>query len=215
MTSGVLGAASQFEFRRILSFHIISQIGYMIMGLALFSPLALAGAVFYIMHHIIVKTNLFLISGAVNHLQGSYQLKKLGGLYSSRLGLAVLFLIPALSLAGLPPLSGFWAKFTIIQAGLEQGQFLIVAVALGVGMLTLYSMIKIWNEVFWRASPETVAESEKPTGIGWAFYLAPIIVLALFTLAIGLVAEPFYQLAQQTAAQLLNPSLYIQTVLGG
>ena len=215
MTSGVLGAASQFEFRRILSFHIISQIGYMIMGLALFSPIALAGAVFYIMHHIIVKTNLFLISGAVNRLQGSYQLKKLGGLYSSRLGLAVLFLIPALSLAGLPPLSGFWAKLTIIQAGLEESQFFIVAVALGVGMLTLYSMIKIWNEVFWKASPKTVIDSDKSTGASWVFYLAPIVVLALFTLTIGLVAEPFFQLAQQTAVQLLNPSQYIQTVLGG
>jgi multicomponent Na+:H+ antiporter subunit D len=217
MTTGVLGAASQFEFRRILSFHIISQIGYMIMGLALFSPLALAGAVFYIMHHIIVKSNLFLISGAVNRLQGSYQLKALGGLYRSRVGLAVLFLIPALSLAGLPPLSGFWAKLTIIQAGLEQSQFLIVAIALGVSMLTLYSMIKIWNEVFWKAKPESVP-TENPQHAArwnWLFYISPIIVLAFFTLTIGLVAEPFFQLAQQAAAQLLDPDLYIQTVLGG
>jgi multicomponent Na+:H+ antiporter subunit D len=217
MTSGVLGAASQFEFRRILSFHIISQIGYMIMGLALFSPLALAGAVFYIMHHIIVKANLFLVSGAVNRLQGSYQLKSLGGLYRSRLGLAVLFLIPALSLAGLPPLSGFWAKLTIIQAGVEQSQFVIVAIALGVGMLTLYSMIKIWNEVFWKAKPDQVIEVENnhTSRWNWFFYISPIVVLALFTLMIGLVAEPFFQLAQQTAAQLLDPTQYIQTVLGG
>jgi multicomponent Na+:H+ antiporter subunit D len=110
MTTGVLGAASQFEFRRILSFHIISQIGYMIMGLALFSPLAFAGVIYFIVHNILAKSNLFLISGAVDQLQDSYQLKKLGGLYRSRLGLAVLFLIPALSLAGLPPLSGFWGE---------------------------------------------------------------------------------------------------------
>jgi multicomponent Na+:H+ antiporter subunit D len=76
-------------------------------------------------------------------------------------------------------------------------------------------MIKIWNEVFWKASPDEVVDSDKPTGLGWVFYLAPIVVLALFTLTIGLVAEPFFQLAQQTAAQLLNPSQYIQTVLGG
>src|SRR5690606_28487407 len=83
MLTGVLGAASQNEFRRILSFHIISQIGYMVMGLALFTPLALAGAIFYIIHHIIVKANLFLISGVVHRLQGSYELKYLGGLYRS------------------------------------------------------------------------------------------------------------------------------------
>jgi multicomponent Na+:H+ antiporter subunit D len=217
MTTGVLGAASQFEFRRILSFHIISQIGYMILGLALFSPLALTGAVFYILHHIIVKSNLFMISGAVDHLQGSYQLKSLGGLYRSRLGLAVLFLIPALSLAGLPPLSGFWAKWTIIRAGIEQSQFVVVAVALGVGMLTLYSMIKIWNEVFWKAAPKNSVEVELDNNQrwNWLFYITPIFVLALCTLTIGLMAEPFFQLSQQAADQLLDPTQYIETVLGG
>ena len=107
MLAGVLGAAAQNEFRRILSFHIVSQIGYMIMGLALFTPLALAGSVFYIAHHIIVKTNLFLVSGVVYRLRGTYQLKKLGGLYRFYPGLSLLFLIPAFSLAGIPPLSGF------------------------------------------------------------------------------------------------------------
>ena len=121
MLTGVLGAAAQNEFRRILSFHIVSQIGYMVMGLALFSPLALAGSIFYIIHHIIVKTNLFLISGVVNHLRGTYQLKNLGGLYKVYPMLGLLFLIPAFSLAGIPPLSGFWAKFVLIKAGLEQG----------------------------------------------------------------------------------------------
>src|SRR5690625_4493847 len=84
MLSGVLGAAAQFEFRRILSFHIVSQIGYMILGLALYSPLAIVGGVFYIMHHIIVKTNLFLVSGLVYRLLGSYDLKELGGVYRHR-----------------------------------------------------------------------------------------------------------------------------------
>jgi len=216
MVSGVLGAASQFEFRRILSFHIISQIGYMIFGLALFSPAALAGAVFYIIHHIIVKANLFLISGAVNRLQGSYQLKELGGLYRSKLSLAVLFLIPALSLAGLPPLSGFWAKFTIMAAGLDQKEYTIVAVALGVSLLTLYSMFKIWNEVFWKAAPVDNNHSNNmaPSRQSWILTIAPILVLAIFTLVIGLAAEPFLRLSQQAAAQLLDPIQYIQTVLG-
>ncbi len=78
MVTGVLGAAAQYEFRRILSFHIVSQIGYMILGLALYTPLAIAGGVFAIMHNIIVKTNLFLISGITHRLQGTYQLKKNG-----------------------------------------------------------------------------------------------------------------------------------------
>jgi len=221
MTVGVLGAVSQMEFRRVLSFHIVSQIGYMVLGLGLFSPLALAGAIFYILHHIIVKANLFLISGAVNRLRGSYCLKDLGGLYRSRLGLAVLFLIPALSLAGLPPLSGFWAKLVVIRASLEAGQYTLAAVALGVSLLTLYSMVKIWDRAFWRPSvegreltPETpLPDGGTPSPWTWRFYVIPIAALALLTLIIGFWAEPFFRLSQEAAWQLLNPAQYIQAVL--
>ena len=140
--------------RRILSFHIVSQIGYMLVGLALFTPLAIAGGVFYIFHHIIVKTNLFLISGIMYRYHGSYELARLGGLYRSAPWLALLFLIPAMSLAGLPPLSGFFAKYTVIKAGIEAQSWLMVAIALIVGLLTLYSMVKIWAEAFWKPLPE-------------------------------------------------------------
>lgn len=217
MLTGVLGAAAQFEFRRILSFHIISQIGYMLMGLALYTPLALLGGVFYITHHIIVKTNLFLVSGVVHRLLGSYDLKKLGGLYKARPMLAILFMIPALSLAGLPPLSGFLAKFIIIRAGLEAEAWVITGVALLVGLLTLYSMIKIWAEAFWKAVPDGVSvehlQDDKPDRQVFWMYL-PITLLAGCTLLIGLYGQPVYELAAASAAQLLDPSGYIEAVLG-
>lgn len=214
MVTGVLGAATQNDFRRILSFHIVSQIGYMIMGLGLFSPLALAGAIFYIIHHIIVKTNLFLISGIVRYLRGSYQLKNLGGLYGSHPGLAALFLIPALSLAGLPPLSGFWAKLTLVQAGLELEQYAIVATSLGVSLITLYSMTKIWAEVFWKKNPRAEPDVVVP-GNGWLPRFFPALALAACTIFIGLVAAPVFALAMSAAEALLDPSGYIQAVLGG
>lgn len=218
MLTGVLGAAAQFEFRRILSFHIVSQIGYMMMGLALYTPLALVGGVFYITHHIIVKTNLFLISGVAHRLLGSYDLKKLGGLYKERPVLAILFLIPALSLAGLPPLSGFFAKFIIIRAGIEAEAWVITFVALLVGLLTLYSMIKIWAEAFWKAVPEGV-DTDRLTGKtpdhGLIYMYIPIVLLAICTLLIGLYGQPVYELAEASAAQLMNPDGYIQAVLGG
>ena len=154
MITGVLGAMAQNEFRRILSFHIVSQIGYMILGLGFFTPAAVAGSIFYIIHHIIVKTNLFLVSGVVHRLRGTYELQKLGGVYAASPALSILFLIPALSLAGLPPLSGFFAKLTLVQAGLETQQYVLVATALGVGLLTLFSMTKIWAEAFWKEAPE-------------------------------------------------------------
>nr|WP_267257046.1 proton-conducting transporter membrane subunit [Coxiella endosymbiont of Ornithodoros maritimus] len=95
MLTGVLGVASQYNFWRILSFHIISQIGYMVMGLSIRTPLALAGTVFYIVHHIVVKTNLFLISGITNRLGKSFDIRALGGLYKQYPFLALLFFIPA------------------------------------------------------------------------------------------------------------------------
>jgi multicomponent Na+:H+ antiporter subunit D len=213
MLTGVLGAAAQFEFRRILSFHIVSQIGYMILGLALFTPLAIVGGVFYIMHHIIVKANLFLISGLTYQLKGSHELRQLGGLYRSHPMLAVFFMVPALSLAGLPPLSGFFAKFIIIRAGIEVEAWLAVAVALVVGLLTLYSMVKIWNEVFWKAQPEGVAQAQPASGpLIWMWL--PIIGLALMTVMIGLYGQPIFAMAERAAEQLLDTSGYIEAVLG-
>jgi multicomponent Na+:H+ antiporter subunit D len=214
MLTGVLGAAAQFEFRRILSFHIISQIGYMLIAFAIFTPLAIIGGVFYIAHHIIVKTNLFLISGITYQLAGTHELKAMGGFYRQRPWLALVFLIPALSLAGLPPLSGFFAKYIVIKAGVEAGSWWAVGFGLLVGLLTLYSMIKIWAEVFWKRQPKTDAPTDLTAKLS-LWMLAPVVILALMTVAIGLYGEPLYQLAEVAANQLLNPQGYIDAVLGG
>jgi multicomponent Na+:H+ antiporter subunit D len=211
MVTGVLGAAAQFEFRRVLSFHIVSQIGYMVLGLGLFTPLALAGTVFYLIHHIVVKTNLFLVGGIVKRLGGTLELGSLGGLYRARPGLALLFLVPALSLAGIPPLSGFWGKLVLVKAGLDSGHYAVTAIALGVSLLTLYSMTKLWNEAFWKEPPEdgAVAAARVP----WTL-LGPVVALAAITVAVGLGAGPVFDLASRAAAQLADPSQYVRAVLG-
>ncbi|WP_366654949.1 Na+/H+ antiporter subunit D [Fodinicurvata sp. EGI_FJ10296] len=225
MITGVLGAAAQNEMRRILSFHIVSQIGYMIMGLALYTPLGLLGAVFYLVHHIIVKANLFLVAGVANRLAGSFELKKIGGLYKSSPLLAVLFLIPAFSLAGFPPLSGFWAKLILVQAAIEIQSWAIVAVALVVGLLTIYSMTKIWAEAFWKPhpkgfDPDMSGVAGSAAGVPTisrrdiAILIAPIAVLATMTVIIGLYAAPFVDFAAASAAELLDPAPYIAAVLG-
>lgn len=216
MVSGVLGAVAQQEFRRVLSFHIVSQIGYMIMGLGLFTPLALAGSVFYIAHHIIVKTNLFLISGAVEKLGGTPELKKLGGLYQAQPMLAILFLVPAMSLAGLPPLSGFFAKLSLARAGLEAGQYVIVSVMLGVSLLTLFSMLKLWNEAFWKPLSVSAAGTGEAASLGrLRGWLVSVAFLAAITVLIGFGADSFFGIALLAGEQLMNPQMYIQAVLGG
>ena len=217
MFFGVLGAAAQMDFRKILSFHIISQIGSMIMGLAIGTKLALTGAIFYIIHHIIVKSNLFLIAGIVHKTSGSFNLKKIGGVYGKNPFLAILFIISAFSLAGFPPLSGFWAKLIVIKAGLESGDYFIVIVALVVGFLTLYSMSKIWNEAFWKKVPEEYIEESQSKSVPLSTIkpmLIPVVMLAGITLFIGLFGESVFNLAMMTAEQLLNPEIYTHSVLG-
>ncbi|WP_337876517.1 Na+/H+ antiporter subunit D [Elioraea sp.] len=213
MITGVLGAAAQSEMRRILSWHIISQIGYMVMGLALYTPLAIVGSVFYLVHHIVVKANLFLIAGVAARLAGSMELKKIGGLYRAAPLLGVLFFIPAFSLAGFPPLSGFWAKLILVRAALEDREWWIAAAALVTGLLTIYSMTKIWGEAFWKPHPKG-EDAAAPLAAAPAAMLAPIVALAACTIAIGLFAQPFWIVAERAAAELLDPAAYAAAVLG-
>ena len=213
MVTGVFGAASQFDMRRILSFHIVSQIGYMILGLAFMTPLALAAAIFYLVHHIIVKTNLFLVSGVVTRLKGSCDLSQVGGLCKSAPWLAFLFFIPAFSLGGIPPLSGFWAKFAVVKAGLEIESWFAVTAALLVGVMTLFSMTKIWAEAFWKQQPEGVAHPLPHRAGRLSYMVGPIAVLAVSTILIGLFGEPLFNFSERAAAQLLNPQEYISAVL--
>ena len=217
MVTGVLGAMSHNEFRRILSFHIISQVGYMVMGLGLYTPLAIAGSIFYIIHHIIVKTNLFLVSGVAHRLQGSFELDELGGLSHKAPALTVVFVISAFSLAGIPPLSGFWAKYVLVLNSLQIESYPIAAAALVVSLLTLFSMAKIWAGAFWGEPPNPNSSSARlpspPDRITMGALYAPMFLLAGLTLTIGLMTEPVMNLAVRAADQLMNPAPYIQAVL--
>ncbi len=215
MVVGVLGAAAQTDMRKILSFHIVSQIGYMILGLALLTPLAILGAVFYLVHHIIVKANLFLIAGVAQRIAGSTELARIGGLYKSAPFLAILFLVPAFSLAGFPPLSGFWAKFLLVKAALEDQGWIIAGIALAVGLLTIYSMTKIWAQAFWEPHPDEVEPTLSTlSSRDRAAMMVPIAGLAALTVFIGVMPDPFVEFARASAEQLLDPSAYIAAVLG-
>lgn len=215
MLTGILGAISQRDFRRILAFNLISHVGFMLLGLALYTPLALAGMILYTIHHMLVKTSLFLSSGLVYRLRGTYHLPSLGGLYRSNPIVALLFFIPAIALAGLPPLSGFWPKLALFQAGLNNGQYLVIGVVVLMSLLTLYSMIKIWFHAFWKPIPdgETVEQTNKTSS--WNLMVAPVFMLTLFILILGLIPEPVLQLSQTAANQLLAPTEYMNIVLGG
>lgn len=203
----------------ILSFHIVSQIGYALLGLGLFTLMGLGGAIFFLFHNILAKTNLYLVSGIMRKMQGSYALGNLGGVMDRSPSLACLFLIPAFSLAGIPPLSGFVAKFMLIKAGIDSGRYFVTAVALGVSLITMYSMTKIWNEAFLkparqRTEPEGASTQSRFPPRQSALLWGPCLVLAALTVASGVGAEPFIALARDAAIQLLDRDGYVRAVLG-
>lgn len=212
MVVGGMAAASHYEIRRILSFHIISQIGYMIFGLGIFTPLALAGAIYFMLHNMLAKTNTFLVAGYINRLKGTYKLKSIGGLYKSYPFLGILFIIPAFALAGVPPLPGFFGKFFLIKAGFEAEKWLISGVAIFTGVLTLFSMIKIWNEAFFKKGLDEQAAAERVDRLPFR-ELIPSIMLGAGTILLGIGAGIFFEYFIEAGNQLMNPELYIDVVL--
>ena len=153
MLVGILGAMAQNDVKRLLSFTLVSHIGYMIYGVALGSAAGLSGAIFYAIHHILVQTTLFLVVGLVERQAGSSSLRRLGSLaYISPL-LAILYFIPAINLGGIPPFSGFLGKIILLEAGAREGSWqawVLIAGAIITSLLTLYTMVLVWSKAFWR-----------------------------------------------------------------
>ena len=215
MVVGVLGAIAQDDIKRILSFHIVSQIGYMVLGLGLFTVAGLAGAILFVVHQIPVKTSLFLVGGMVEKATGTVELDRLGGLVRRLPVAGALFLVAAFSLAGLPPFSGFFGKLALVQAGFGAERWLVTAVALGGSILTLFSMTKIWAGAFWgqpsdRGQAEDSARLRVP-----AVMTGSAAALVAITVGIAVFAEPLNNLSVRAAEELIDPSAYVDAVLGG
>ncbi len=214
MVIGVLGAIAQSDMKRIISFHIISQIGYMIMGVALGGVAAISATIFYMLHHIPVKTSLFLVEGIVERETGSSTLGRMSGLARRSGPMAALFLIPAFSLAGLPPFSGFLGKTAVVTEGLAQRSWWIVAAALAVSLMTLVSMLKIWSGAFWGA-PEPLPANDIHPGILRKHPLMSGVTTAVVTLTllIAVFAGPLYRFCERAAFDVTEPSIYPAAVL--
>ncbi|OYC98014.1 monovalent cation/H+ antiporter subunit D family protein [Microbacterium sp. Yaish 1] len=227
MLIGVLGAVGEDRMRSILAFHMVSQIGYILLGVALFTPLGLAAGIFYLLHHMIVKASLFLSAGAIETRFGTDRLDDLRGRVGREPVLMVAFGVAALSLAGIPPFSGFFAKLMLLVAAVEDGQVAAAVIAIVVSLITLLSMLKIFNAVFARTvtggEPAEPAEPAGPAGRGGlavaqrsttrAALAAPAVALAAATLALGLGAQGLFALAEVAAAGLLDTTAYVRAVL--
>ncbi|MCC7233770.1 MAG: hypothetical protein IT163_00610 [Bryobacterales bacterium] len=209
MVIGLLGALAQRDFRRVLSFNLVGHLGYTTVGLGLMTQTAMAASVLYIFHHIFVITNLYLISGIFLRLRRTTDFSALGSILREHPWAAAISVIPLFSLAGVPPLSGFIGKLALIRATLAAGAWWTSAIMLVVGVLTLISIARLWDESFWK--PATVPDR---ASMNWTMVL-PMAGLAAITLAITVTAEPIFQLTLRAAGQLLNPQVYIDAVLKG
>ena len=217
--SGGVGALMQNNIRKVFSYLIICHIGFMLAGLGIYSTLALAGAVFYLVHDIVVKTNLFMVSGLIFKIKGTYSMRLLGGFYKEQPLMSLLMAIPLFSLVGIPPLSGFWGKLLIIQGAMDSSNILLIGFILLGSFLTLFIIAKLWSEVFWK-DPQILPKKEhikyfdelKP--LKKRAMLASVVFLSILSLGIGFGAEWVMRIAMTVAENLMDPSAYIQAVLG-
>ena len=222
MLVGALGALAQNDLNRLLSFLLVSHIGFMLFGLAVFDAAGLSGAMLYAAHHITVLATLFLVSGLITRRTGTVALDQMGGLARSAPGLAVLFAVPALTLAGIPPTAGFVAKLALLEAGAEAGLFpqVVAGVLILASLLTLYALVRVWVRVFW-GKPKPPHPDDDPGDevvVGTARTSAPMYAatggLVAVSLAIVVFAGPLTAVTAQAGVDLMERTPYIDAVLG-
>ncbi|MET0843348.1 MAG: proton-conducting transporter membrane subunit, partial [Mycetocola sp.] len=231
---GVLGALAQADIKRLLSFTLVSHIGYMIFGISIGSTAALAATIFYIVHHITVQTTLFLATGLVERVGGTTSINRLGGILRASPLVSVLFFIGAMNLGGIPPFSGFLGKVGLFQAGVDLGtplSYVLIAAGALTSLLTLYALVRVWNMAFWRSSADvagyssplldSLAEGPEDEGETVRSKRVPALMVAATTgmvaLTIGLTvfAGPLFDIASRAAANTGNESTYVESVFPG
>ena len=237
MLVGIFGAIAQSDIKRLLSFTLVSHIGYMVFGISLSSALGMAGAIYYVAHHIVVQTTLFLVVGLIERQAGASTLQRLGGLAAASPLLALVFFIPALNLGGIPPFSGFIGKVALLEAGTQNGSVLawtLVGGSVVTSLLTLYVMARVWTKAFWRpradapegnlsaASPSALLDDgadidysdrddvgRMPVGM-----LIPTGALIAVGLTLTVLAGPIFAYSERAADEVLDRGQYISAVLG-
>jgi multicomponent Na+:H+ antiporter subunit D len=206
LLAGGLGSLARGFIRGLLSFQVVSAVGVMALALAWFTPLGVTACLFYLMQDVVVKAGLFFAGGVATRLSNSDQFSRMGGLWKAAPVFGVIFLALALSLTGLPPFSGFWAKLAVLQSGLAAEAYTGVIAILLTSAMTLIALLRVWHHAFWRPAP---ADSEPAMNrIGWRRMTLVTAFTALLALGMGLWAEPVYQLARRAAETLLDADGY-------
>ncbi|NPV81982.1 MAG: NADH/ubiquinone/plastoquinone (complex I) [Candidatus Aminicenantes bacterium] len=199
MVVAALLALGQKDIKRMLAYSSISQVGYIVLGLALGTPLGIAGALFHLFNHAVAKGLLFLNSGSIQHITGTRNLEELGGLGKMVPVTAGTNLVGALSIAGVPPLAGFWSKLIIIMALIQAKQFGYALVAILASILTLWYYLLIQRKAFFgRVAEKWSQVKEAPFWMS-----AANVVLALVCILVGIFFTPIFKTWISPAAEAL------------
>ncbi len=221
MVVGVFLAVGQSDFKRMLAYHSISQMGYVTMGLGLglnpnvdpaIAMLGMFGGLFHLVNHAVFKSLLFLCAGSFEYRTGTRNKHEMGGLIRRMPVTGATCSIASLSISGVPPFNGFWSKLIIIIAFMQAGYWLYSAIAVLVAFMTLVSFIRLQMSVLFGSLPERFRRiKESPV-----LMAIPLVILALLCLGIG-IAYPFVDqgLLQAAKDALLDKMAYIQLIMGG
>jgi formate hydrogenlyase subunit 3/multisubunit Na+/H+ antiporter MnhD subunit len=181
---GVLMALIQHNLKKLLSYHAVSQVGYMVLGIASGNPIGILGGLFHMLNNAVYKGGLFLCAGAVEKETGTTELEELGGLYRKMPFLMVSNLILALAISGVPPFNGFASKWMVYQGVLSAGQPVFLVLAIFGSALTLASFLKVIYSIYFGGASKLYNKAGKPS----LFMTTPVAVLAILCLFFGILA---------------------------
>jgi len=209
MILGALGALAQNDLRRMVGYVVIVGIGNMLAGVAIGSPTSVSGAILYALHSIVTMTALYLVVGEAGRLAGTFELSRLGGLWSRAPWFSFASLTLMLAAAGLPPLSGLWPKVMLLKASLDIGAWWLAIAILVSAFLVTLALARVFLLAFWRPAPDGMDQSLPETD--WRSVL-PIGLLSALVLVFGVYPEPLLAFGQAAADGLADPSAYIRSV---
>ncbi|MBQ1088649.1 Na+/H+ antiporter subunit D [Streptomyces sp. B93] len=215
LLTGILGALAQDDLNRLLSFTLVSHIGFMLFGLALFDVRGLTGTILYVVHHIVAQAALFLVADLMVRRSDTASLSRMAGRPAPGALVAVLFALPAMSLAGIPPFSGFVAKLALLEAGADDGgavSYALLGAAVLTSALTLYAMTRVWTAGFMKPPRPERGPSVRTRGAWLMLVSAAGVTAAGLVITVG--AGPLARLAERAAHDLISPQAYRSVVLG-
>ena len=210
--AGCIGALAHFDVKQIIIYNIVIAVGVILFGVAQMNEAGLEGAMFYLIHDMIIKAALFMLIGIVVYVTGTSNLRKMGGLMKSYPALGWFYLIAAFGLAGVPPLSGFIGKLLIVQGGFQAGNIWSSIFILASSIVVLLSVIRIFIYAFWGEQGQLSKEVNKTTYNRLFF---PTMLLVVVSIFYGVGTEWITPFMEDAAKILTDPSIYNDAVMKG